>query len=249
MHNSPLLDLPLPDSSDVPDVPTHLANIVTPLEERAIIPCTSATRPTPVLGMTVFETDTKLTRVYDGTRWILPGVGVCTSGTRPGQTYVGMTVFETDTGNMMTYCGAAIGWCPPWNTSWGMPANGQARGSYSGITSAQEVTIVQATFTSVGHRRYEITAKGTWRTISGRNLIATSRITDNANTPKDNSFVNQIAAALEIGRYSVSHIYTDVPAAGSVTYKLRGICAAGLTMDFDDAQILVKDIGPASSVP
>lgn len=123
MHDSPILGANIvPDATDLPDVPTHVSNLINAFEPKLVIPCTSGARPTGVEGMTIFETDTNTTRVYDGTKWTSPGVVICTSGTRPGGAllYRGLTVFETDTGNMMVYYGGTTGWKPPWSTAWGI---------------------------------------------------------------------------------------------------------------------------------
>jgi len=60
--------------------------------------CTSATRPaTPFVGMTIYETNTNVTRLWDGTIWRQQGIAVVTSTTRPSNPVVGDGIYETDT--------------------------------------------------------------------------------------------------------------------------------------------------------
>lgn len=68
MRNTPLTSTPVPDSTDVADVPTHLYNALVALEKFGVIRCTSSTRPsTPVAGMTIYETDTKFLLEWNST--------------------------------------------------------------------------------------------------------------------------------------------------------------------------------------
>jgi hypothetical protein len=45
------------------------SDVNTYLMKQAVIGCTSSTRPTPVEGMTIFETDTDRLMTYDGSAW------------------------------------------------------------------------------------------------------------------------------------------------------------------------------------
>lgn len=70
--------------------------------------CTSGTRPgSPTDGLAIYETDTKLVRIWNGTRWRLQEKIICTSTTRP--TLVsgdeGVKIYETDTDLEYTWTG------------------------------------------------------------------------------------------------------------------------------------------------
>lgn len=61
--------------------------------------CTSTTRPSTTTGKAIYETDTKLIRIWDGTRWKVQEKIVCTSTTRPAMVAgdEGTKIYETDT--------------------------------------------------------------------------------------------------------------------------------------------------------
>src|SRR6056297_246212 len=40
------------------------------IREQVVVTCTSSTRPTAVEGRLIYETDTNLIRVYDGSSWV-----------------------------------------------------------------------------------------------------------------------------------------------------------------------------------
>lgn len=83
--------------------------IVTPawvLLNRNIIMVTSTTRPTGASlfsGLLIYETDTNLVYVYNGSAWILyPRSAIlCTSLTRPPTPVVGTLIYETDTSDFV----------------------------------------------------------------------------------------------------------------------------------------------------
>jgi len=78
----------------------------------AFIVCTSTTRPTltaPEAGKAIYETDTKLIRVWTGTVWKLQEKIICTSGTRPAMTAgdEGVKIYETNTDLEYVWSGTA----------------------------------------------------------------------------------------------------------------------------------------------
>lgn len=46
------------------------SDVNTYLMKQTVIVCTSSTRPTPVQGMTIYETDTNWVQVYNGSAWV-----------------------------------------------------------------------------------------------------------------------------------------------------------------------------------
>lgn len=76
--------------------------------------CTSTTRPaSPYIGQGIYETDTLLTKYWNGSSWALVNTGyvICTSSTRPASPFAGQAIYETDTNRFNVYDGAA--WSPP----------------------------------------------------------------------------------------------------------------------------------------
>lgn len=73
--------------------------------------CTSGTRPgSPPEGLAIYETDTKLVRVWNGTRWRCQEVVLCTSATRPASLVAadeGVKIYETDTNREYIWSGSA----------------------------------------------------------------------------------------------------------------------------------------------
>lgn len=61
------------------------AEVNTYLAKQAVIVCTAATRPSsPVEGMTIYETDTNRSLVYDGSNWVQPSGPIKVLGTLTG---------------------------------------------------------------------------------------------------------------------------------------------------------------------
>jgi hypothetical protein len=60
-------------------------------------------------GLPIYETDTKLVRVWNGARWVMQERVICTSTTRPAVTIEdeGTRVYETDTDVERTWTGSA----------------------------------------------------------------------------------------------------------------------------------------------
>jgi microcystin-dependent protein len=80
------------------------------------IVCTSTTRPAVVAadeGKAIYEKDTKLVRIWTGTRWKLQEKVICTSTTRPAGLVAadeGVFIYETDTDLEYVWSGTA--WLP-----------------------------------------------------------------------------------------------------------------------------------------
>lgn len=101
--------------------PTDLYNVGIPNANMDIIDriggvtiCTSTTRPnTPFPGMTIYETDTAMQRVWvpgSPGSWAQISLGasiICTSTTRPSSPIPGTKIFETDTALEYVWDGAA----------------------------------------------------------------------------------------------------------------------------------------------
>jgi microcystin-dependent protein len=86
----------------------------------AFIICTSGTRPTltaPEAGKVIYETDTKLVRVWTGSVWRLQERVICTHAGRPTMTSgdEGVKIYETDTNNEYIWSGSA--WTPASSTA------------------------------------------------------------------------------------------------------------------------------------
>lgn len=78
----------------------------------AFVICTSTTRPTYTgvdQGKAIYETDTKLVRIWTGTRFRLQEKIVCTSTTRPVMVAAdeGTKIYETDTDTEYTWTGTS----------------------------------------------------------------------------------------------------------------------------------------------
>jgi hypothetical protein len=68
----------MPFKTFTPGVLTS-SDVNTFLMQQAVITCTSTTRPSsPVEGMTIYETNTDLYKVYDGSNWVDQGVSAAT---------------------------------------------------------------------------------------------------------------------------------------------------------------------------
>src|SRR5262249_48361247 len=77
--------------------------------------CTSSTRPAVTAGdegLAIYETDTDLVRIWDGTRWAPPPYVICTATTRPSVASAaeGVTIYETDTNRRYMWSGTR--WIP-----------------------------------------------------------------------------------------------------------------------------------------
>jgi hypothetical protein len=118
MRNTPLAAIPVPDSTDVADVPTHLHNAVAEAEKHFNLVFASSTARdaafvtasvTPVDGLKCYLSDTDTQQTYLNGVWTSQEPTVlCTSGTRPASpTHIGMTIYETDTYLVRRWNGSA----------------------------------------------------------------------------------------------------------------------------------------------
>jgi len=73
--------------------------------------CTSTTRPaTPVVGMRIYETDTRYNYTYIAGAWTPSGdTVICTVATRPASPPIGQIIYQTDTDEVLKYVTDADG--------------------------------------------------------------------------------------------------------------------------------------------
>lgn len=181
--------------------------------------------------------------------WVDNPVGryqIVTSGTRPTGSLrpTGAVIYETDTGLWNFWNGTA--WAPLAPRTIGYVALTSA---HAGITTVTDLsfggTPLAVTFTALAGRRYRVTASAHCiTTVSGD--VAGIVLADGAN----NQLQTAQAVVYPVGndvRITTIGIFT--PGAGVVTYKARGLRAAGtgsLTYTMGAASpgfILVEDIG------
>lgn len=60
---------PLPNPTDTPNVPEDMATLAGAMDGQVPLVCTAATRPAPVRGLIIYESDTKRTWQGDGAKW------------------------------------------------------------------------------------------------------------------------------------------------------------------------------------
>lgn len=172
---------------------------------------------------------------------------ICTSITRPARPE-GSLIYETDTDTILVYDGS--GWLPVWARA----ASGRGTIGYvarttdqAGITAVVDVGGLSITFTAAASRRYRITAEALMFG-SVANDAMQLQITDAANTILQYA---QLPTGVNVGHaYKLHCERVHIPSAGSVTYKVRALRAAGTgTLQISatanwPAFILVEDIGP-----
>lgn len=75
---------PTPGTGEAVNVATHINQSYDILDDVAgAKPCTSGTRPpTPFQGQLIYETDTGVTRMWNGTAWVFAGVGAVLTAVR-----------------------------------------------------------------------------------------------------------------------------------------------------------------------
>jgi hypothetical protein len=134
-----------------------------------------------------------------------------------------------------------------WNIPWGRISHAIATASQTGITTTiTDLTSLTVTFTASANRYYLIRGHIT----AQQNSAATAfevRVTDGSNTQIASCDQTVIAGQA----LSTSVAVVVQPAAGSVTYKLRGLTNTGTADLIASAAspilILVEDIGPSGA--
>lgn len=158
------------------------------------------------------------------------------------------------------YYGATTGWQLPWNMPWGRVASAVVSSDSSTYTGTLVDLNVSATFTTIGGRRYRVEVGGAHVTSTVGSATGAERselrITNAANTLLDGGQVR--VAVLNAGILepvgAMVGIDNGAPAAGSVTYKVRGIRDLGsgnhtLKAGSIAVCITVEDIGPNGAPP
>lgn len=73
MGQTALSQLPYPDATEQPYVHLDLKDLADKVDEQLQVTCTSATRPAHKVGRRIYESDTKLEFISDGTSWLFSG--------------------------------------------------------------------------------------------------------------------------------------------------------------------------------
>jgi len=152
-------------------------------------------------------------------------------------------------GSMQVYQGAAIGWTPPWNTSWGTIVKAEKTAVQGGITTIVDVTNMSVTWTAIAGRRYRTSI---FATLAGQTVgdLIGGYMTDAANVVKQRAFfmAPTLSGAWWYAPFSVSVEETGL--TGSVTRKFRLERNAGTGVGLGvypdvaaPSYILVEDMG------
>lgn len=238
-HNSPLLSVSVPDSSDPANVPGDLQTAVYGLEEYTVIPCTSVARPgSPHAGMTIFETDTKKIYVYSGAAWLHHNPVVnCTSSTRPNAPYEGQIIYETNTASMLVYKSAQ------WDSL--------APKGYVGSTSLADFNFGTSygdsttfSWNQVVNRIYRVTVSTELLNKTATGTVITLAVRTSTNTVVESSVLRWTPAA-QNHQFIASGVFVYTAAStGSVTWKLSAISSlSNATQTVQGPQVLIEDIG------
>lgn len=136
---------------------------VGPAGPTSIVVCTSTTRPVGgdrFEGLAIWETDTKMFRIWNGAQWSYKGgIFVCTSLSRPSNPFAGLVIYETDTGNTLVYHSATTGWAPHWNVAWGNIENLESEDPQTGITAVVNAVGLTDTRVYVANRNIKLKAE------------------------------------------------------------------------------------------
>lgn len=74
MGTTPLSGLPYPEATETPFVHIDMKELADATDAKLFVECTSSSRPPHRVGRRIFETDTKLSQISDGTAWVPYGV-------------------------------------------------------------------------------------------------------------------------------------------------------------------------------
>lgn len=108
MAETELHKWPLPDPTDTPNVPEDMAALAAEIDTQVPFVCTSTTRPAPILGLYIYETDTKRTWLGNGTEWEIQGqpwtpfTPVFTGWANLGGNYSAKGQYSIDVGGIVT---------------------------------------------------------------------------------------------------------------------------------------------------
>lgn len=213
----------------------------------SIVLCTSSTRPTGgarFAGLYIYETDTKLTYVWDGAAWVYRGgLFICTSSTRPSSAIAGLPIYETDTQKLLVHNGFRFD--PPWNIPWGRIGSATVNADQSAISTLIDVAGLTVPWTAVANRRYKVSIKcAMTASVAGNHMILL--ITDGANVVKDT--FGMPAAIADGSGHCISGSYEEtIVTAGSTTRKARAQAGAGTVkckLGTQPGWLIVEDVGP-----
>ncbi len=216
---------------------------------RGVEVVTSTTRPdNPTSGMMIYETNTNMPRIWNGTAWVYKGgVILCTSITRPDNPFVGLMIYETNTNKFWIFEGSTATWNLPKNVAGGVLGTPGLRTSdQPGVSNIETDLINLNTTVTVGAgRRVKVSFQAALsRTVvDGYTFL---NIKEGATT----TFLtfSQIPSHPNIGE-SISGFVLLSPTAGVHTYKLTlrrsgGTGTVGLVANsLQPATIVAEDIG------
>lgn len=211
--------------------------------------CTSTTRPTYSAGeegKTIYETDTNLVRIWNGSRFEIQGPVICTSATRPPSLVSadeGIEIYETDTGFRYFWNG----------TAWRRVAGDMGRIAAANSTTTVDcldvaVTVLSITVNMPEERFVMLSAIANGAQITASSSLVACYVDSTgvmALTPKNLFYTESLANGTSIVG---SICFTMQVHPGSTTFRLRcrDVGGGALRMQASaDCQISMTDIGPA----
>jgi len=216
--------------------------------------CTSTTRPSsPAEGTPIYETNTKLVRVWDGTKWRCQERFICTNGTRP--TLVsqdeGTKIYETDTDQEYIWNGSSFILPKPWNSAWGLLDLERSTTDTSSIASTTvDIANMSVAWTAVANRRYRTTVhipRIQQSATGGAESIALLRT---ASGGGGSNVVPRSWSMFLSGSETTGFHFAEIEeglSAGAKVRQLRMSCSA-YTLSLNGSSypgyIMVEDIGP-----
>lgn len=73
MATTPIHKWPTPELTGTANVPQDMRNLANQIDRQVPHVCTSNTRPSPIAGLIIYETNTTRTWIGDGSRWLILG--------------------------------------------------------------------------------------------------------------------------------------------------------------------------------